>query len=92
MQLYTIGLHYLNDDGTEVVDQFGRVVQTYSNNDILSNSRIWSGFEYTGKILFAWALVTTLYSLILSVVSYQLDVEMSRSCSGQTSRDKTQCE
>lgn len=52
MQLYTIGLHYLNDDGTEVVDKFGRVVQTYSNNDILSNSRIWSGFEYTGKICF----------------------------------------
>lgn len=49
MQLYTIGLHYLNDDGTEVVDSFGRVQQTYSNHDILTNSRIWSGFDYTAR-------------------------------------------
>jgi uncharacterized protein (DUF1800 family) len=50
MQLYTIGLHHLNDDGTQVRDKFGRLIQTYNNHDILSNSRIWSGFEYTGKI------------------------------------------
>jgi hypothetical protein len=49
MQLYTIGLHHLNDDGTEVRDKFGRVIQTYTNNDVLSNSRIWSGFEYTAR-------------------------------------------
>ena len=49
MQLYTIGLHFLNDDGTETRDTFGRVTQTYTNNDILSNSRIWSGFEYTAR-------------------------------------------
>lgn len=49
MQLYTIGLHHLNDDGTEVYDTFGRPIQTYTNDDILSNSRIWSGFEYTAR-------------------------------------------
>ena len=49
MQLYTIGLHHLNNDGTEVYDTFGRPIQTYTNNDILSNSRIWSGFEYTAR-------------------------------------------
>jgi hypothetical protein len=49
MQLYTIGLHVLNDDGTEARDAFGRVVQTYTNRDILSNARIWSGFEYTAR-------------------------------------------
>ena len=30
-------------------DQFGGVIQTYNNEDILSNSRIWSGFEYTAR-------------------------------------------
>ena len=49
MQLYTIGLHFLNEDGTETRDTFGRVTQTYTNNDIMSNSRIWSGFEYTAR-------------------------------------------
>eukprot|EP00804_Cyclotella_cryptica_P005395 CCRYP_017085-RA/>CCRYP_017085-RA protein AED:0.06 eAED:0.06 QI:162/1/1/1/1/0.96/28/3961/2317 len=49
MQLYSIGLHFLNDDGTEVHDSFGRVIQTYTNRDILSNARIWSGFEYTAR-------------------------------------------
>ena len=49
MQLYTIGLHYLNDDGTDTLDSLGRFIQTYSNNDILSNSRIWSGFDYTAR-------------------------------------------
>eukprot|EP00956_Cyclotella_meneghiniana_P033745 scaffold98672_cov66-Cyclotella_meneghiniana.AAC.1 len=27
MQLYTIGLHHLNNDGTEVYDTFGRPIQ-----------------------------------------------------------------
>jgi len=49
MQLYTIGLHELNPDGTETRDEFGRVIQTYTNSDILSNARIFTGFTFTAR-------------------------------------------
>jgi uncharacterized protein (DUF1800 family) len=46
MQLYTIGLHELNPDGTETRDEFGRVIQTYTNVDIMSNARLFTGFAF----------------------------------------------
>jgi cullin-associated NEDD8-dissociated protein 1 len=49
MQLFTIGLHELNTDGTETRDDFGRIIQTYSNLDILSNARVFSGFTFTAR-------------------------------------------
>lgn len=49
MQLYTIGLHELNDDGTESLDEFRRVTQTYTNLDILSNARVFTGFSFTAR-------------------------------------------
>ncbi|EJK47814.1 hypothetical protein THAOC_33446, partial [Thalassiosira oceanica] len=49
MQLYTAGLHKLNPDGTEVRDRFGQVIQTYSNLDILSNARLFTGFTFTAR-------------------------------------------
>ena len=36
MQLYTVGLHELHPDGTEVRDVHGQVERTYTNLDILS--------------------------------------------------------
>ena len=45
----TIGLHELHPDGTEVLDDFGRVIQTYDNLDILSNARIFTGFTFTSR-------------------------------------------
>ena len=49
MQLYTIGLHELNDDGTPKRDEFGRVIRTYSNEDILSNARVFTGWDYASR-------------------------------------------
>ncbi len=49
MQLYTIGLHELNPDGTQLRDQFGRVTQTYTNLDIMSNARVMTGFSFTAR-------------------------------------------
>ena len=49
MQLYTIGLHELNDDGTEKRDKFGRVIRTYTNEDIMSNARLFTGWDYTSR-------------------------------------------
>ena len=49
MQLYTIGLHDLNPDGTVKRDMFGRVISTYTNRDILSNARVMTGFTFTAR-------------------------------------------
>lgn len=49
MQLFTVGLHELNSDGTDVLDDFGRVINTYTNLDILSNARILTGFTFTAR-------------------------------------------
>jgi hypothetical protein len=49
MQLYTVGLHELNPDGTELLDEFGRVSLTYTNLDILSNARVMTGFTFTAR-------------------------------------------
>ena len=45
MQLFSIGLIMLNRDGTPLLDGAGRQVQTYSNDDIMDFSRIWTGFD-----------------------------------------------
>lgn len=42
-------MHELNEDGTETLDPFGRVIQTYDNNDIMSNARVFTGFEFTAR-------------------------------------------
>ena len=45
MQLFTIGLVKLNDDGTPVKDNEGKDVEVYSNEDIESFARAWTGFD-----------------------------------------------
>jgi hypothetical protein len=47
MQLFTIGLLKLNDDGSVVVDSSGAQVEVYTNEDIESFARAWTGFDRT---------------------------------------------
>lgn len=47
MQLFSIGLFLLNDDGTPVLDTDGNQIQTYTNEDIESLARAWTGFDRT---------------------------------------------
>ena len=42
-------MHDLNPDGTEMRDEYGRVIQTYTNLDILSNARVFTGFTFTAR-------------------------------------------
>ncbi|GMH68084.1 hypothetical protein TrLO_g13701 [Triparma laevis f. longispina] len=46
MQLFTIGLHQLNMDGTKKLDSDGSFIPTYTNLDIMSLARVWTGFDY----------------------------------------------
>ena len=44
MQLFSIGLYMLREDGTLEVDSAGEAISSYDNNDIMSFSRVWTGF------------------------------------------------
>jgi uncharacterized protein (DUF1501 family)/uncharacterized protein (DUF1800 family) len=46
MQLFSIGLWRLNDDGTLIMGDNGLPKETYTNDDIMDYARLWTGFEY----------------------------------------------
>eukprot|EP00808_Paulinella_micropora_P031318 g22050.t1 len=45
MQLFSIGLWELQDDGTPITDEYGNFAATYTNDDIVTFARIWTGFD-----------------------------------------------
>ena len=45
MQLFTIGLYELNQDGTRVQDNQGNDIPTYDNDDIKEFAKIWTGLR-----------------------------------------------
>jgi Protein of unknown function (DUF1800) len=44
MQLFTVGLVKLNDDGTPTLDSNNQTQLTYTNDDIMEYARVWTGF------------------------------------------------
>jgi uncharacterized protein (DUF1800 family) len=46
MQLFTIGLHELNRDGTLRSDAFGNPIPTYDNDDIQEFAKVFTGLIY----------------------------------------------
>jgi uncharacterized protein (DUF1800 family) len=48
MQLFSIGLYRLNPDGTLMLDGGGMPIETYSPDDIVGLSRVFTGFSWAG--------------------------------------------
>ncbi len=46
MQLFTIGLHQLNLDGTEKLDGNGKPIETYTNDDVVGLARVFTGWSW----------------------------------------------
>ncbi len=46
MQLFTIGLYQLNNDGTQKLDATGAPIPTYSNTDVMGLSAVFTGFSW----------------------------------------------
>lgn len=44
MQLFSIGLYKLNNDGTKQLDGSGSPILSYDNTDIQNFARAWTGF------------------------------------------------
>lgn len=49
MQLFTIGLWELNDDGTKKLDKKGNTIPTYTNEDIKELARVFTGFKLANE-------------------------------------------
>ena len=47
MQLFTIGLWQLNDDGSQKLDGNGNPIPTYSNNDVMGLAKVFTGFSWS---------------------------------------------
>ena len=46
MQLLTIGLYQLNNDGTQKLDGSGNPIPTYSNTDVQGLAKVFTGFSW----------------------------------------------
>ena len=57
MQLFSVGLIKLNIDGTPLLDEEGKVQLAYTNHEIMSFARLWTGFDWQqsrGNVEDAW--------------------------------------
>ncbi|WP_232315351.1 DUF1800 domain-containing protein [Aquincola tertiaricarbonis] len=48
MQLFSIGLHQLNADGSRKLDGNGAPIATYTHDDIAGLAKVFTGFSYAG--------------------------------------------
>ncbi|MBA3479816.1 MAG: DUF1800 domain-containing protein [Lautropia sp.] len=48
MQLFTIGVHLLNPDGTRVIGADGRPAETYTNEDVTGIANVFTGWSWAG--------------------------------------------
>jgi uncharacterized protein (DUF1800 family) len=46
MQLFTIGLHELNIDGTPKLNNQGQPIETYNNNDVMAMAKVFTGWSW----------------------------------------------
>jgi uncharacterized protein (DUF1800 family) len=46
MQLFTIGLYQLNDDGSQKLDSTGAPIPTYSNTDVMGLAAVFTGWSW----------------------------------------------
>lgn len=44
MQLFTIGVFLLNEDGTKMLNEYGEPIPTFSNDEVMSFARVFTGF------------------------------------------------
>jgi uncharacterized protein (DUF1800 family) len=52
MQLFTIGLYQLNNDGSNKLDAAGKPIETYNNSDVSNLARVFTGydFDFSGNV------------------------------------------
>lgn len=70
MQLFSIGLYELNQDGTRKLDGSGNFIPTYDNTDIAEFAKIFTGFTYGDAFLFGQEELSELsYTVPMQVIN-----------------------
>ena len=62
MQLFTIGLQELNQDGTPKLNQLGDVIETYTPDTIREYAKVFTGWHLTGTTVEKWPNALDIFS------------------------------
>jgi uncharacterized protein (DUF1800 family) len=66
MQLFSIGLEHLNQDGTFKRNSAGHTIPTYSQDEIRELSRAFTGWTYAGSRSFTWTSTADLINPMMA--------------------------
>ena len=69
MQLFSIGLHELNIDGTAKLDSNSKTIPTYNQQTVKEFARVFTGWSYSTYTEFAQNGVFTIYPAAISNIS-----------------------
>lgn len=75
MQLFTIGLYELNQDGTYILDSNGDRIPTYDNNDIKEFAKVFTGLGAAEVMDNPWG-VTADFGVNLSLAQRDIPMKM----------------
>jgi len=96
MQLFTIGLNELNNDGTRKTGATGQPIETYTSSDVSNIARVFTGYSYdyanlvrTPSVRVPSTLVAPLESVIRRMTSDPTRWERAQTISQHSMLEKT---
>jgi uncharacterized protein (DUF1800 family) len=96
MQLFTLGLNELNNDGTKKTGSTGQPIETYTNADVSNLARVFTGYSYdfanlarTPSVRFPSQSVAPVESVIRRMTSDPTRWERAQTISQHSMLEKT---
>ena len=96
MQLFTLGLNELNNDGTKKTGSTGQPIETYTNADVSNLARVFTGYSYdyanlvrTPSIRFPSQKIAPVESVIRRMTSDPTRWERAQTVSQHSMLEKT---
>jgi uncharacterized protein (DUF1800 family) len=96
MQLFTLGLNELNNDGTKKTGSTGQPIETYTNADVSNLARVFTGYSYdfanlarTPSVRFPSQRVAPVESVIRRMTSDPTRWERAQTISQHSMLEKT---
>jgi uncharacterized protein (DUF1800 family) len=96
MQLFTLGLNELNNDGTKKIGSTGQPIETYTNADVSNLARVFTGYSYdyanlvrTPSIRFPSQKIAPVESVIRRMTSDPTRWERAQTVSQHSMLEKT---
>lgn len=68
MQLFTIGLYELNQDGTRMQDNGGNDIPTYDNDDVKEFAKIWTGLGGGATVIMSDTITPPEFGMGISMI------------------------